>query len=102
MAHACALGRDAAWQQFTVHYKELLPQAAIGITGSAALGYELADSLYSAMFGLTERDGERRSPLVYYSGRGSFCAPRLAQRRVDHRRVAKKGSAGDPSVVSHK
>lgn len=87
LAHACALGCDAAWQQFMATYKEPLTQAAIGITGSATLGHELADSFYSSMFGLN--DGERRSPLAYYSGRGSlkgFLRAALAQRHVDHHR----------------
>ena len=89
LAHACALGRDAAWQQFMAIYKEPLTQAAIGITRSATLGQELADSFYSAMFGLNGRDGGRRSPLAYYSGRGSFkgfLRAALAQRHVDHHR----------------
>jgi hypothetical protein len=72
LAQACALGSDAAWQQFMAIYKEPLTQAAIGITRSATLGQELADSFCSTMFGCTGRDGERRSPLAYYSGRGSF------------------------------
>jgi RNA polymerase sigma-70 factor (ECF subfamily) len=96
LAHACALGRDAAWQRFMELYKEPLTQAAIGITGSASAGHDLADSLYAAMFGLTERDGERRSPLSYYSGRGSFkgfLRTTLAQRHVDnHRRTARETS----------
>ena len=91
LAHACALGRDAAWQQFMATYKEPLTQAAIGITRSATLGQELADSFYSAMFGVNGRDGDRRSPLAYYSGRGSFkgfLRAALAQRHVDsHRRT---------------
>ncbi len=89
LAHACALGRDAAWQQFMAAFKEPLTQAAIGITRSATLGQELADSFYSEMFGLNGRDGERRSPLAYYSGRGSFkgfLRASLAQRHVDHQR----------------
>jgi hypothetical protein len=43
------------------------------------MGHELADSLCYEMFGLTECDGERQSPLAYYSGRGSlkgFLPPR--------------------------
>jgi len=89
LAHACALGRDPAWQQFMATYKEPLTQAAIGITRSATMGHELADSFYSAMFGVTGRDGDRRSPLAYYSGRGSFkgfLRAALAQRHVDHHR----------------
>ena len=35
LAHACALGRETAWQQFITRFREPLTQAAIGITGSA-------------------------------------------------------------------
>jgi RNA polymerase sigma-70 factor (ECF subfamily) len=94
LAQACALGRDAAWQQFMVRYRETLTQAAIGITGSVAIGRELADSLYAELFGLTERGQQRRSPLAYYSGRGSlkgFLRATLAQRNVDrHRRASRE------------
>jgi RNA polymerase sigma-70 factor, ECF subfamily len=89
LAHACALGRDEAWQQFLARFREPLTQAAVGITGSASLGRDLADSLYSELFGLTERGGERRSPLASYSGRGSLMGwlrTTLAQRHVDHHR----------------
>jgi RNA polymerase sigma-70 factor (ECF subfamily) len=89
LAHACALGREPAWQQFMTRYRDSLTQTAIGITSSAALGRELADSFYAELFGLTERGEERRSPLAYYSGRGSlkgFLRATLAQRFVDHHR----------------
>jgi RNA polymerase sigma-70 factor (ECF subfamily) len=59
LAQACALGRDAAWQQFIARFREPLTQAAISLTGSVAMGLELADSLYAELFGLTER-GEQR------------------------------------------
>jgi RNA polymerase sigma-70 factor (ECF subfamily) len=89
LAQACALGRDAAWQRFLKLYRAPLTQAAIAITGSATLGHDLADSLYSELFGLSERDGQRRSPLASYSGRGSLMGwlrTTLAQRHVDHHR----------------
>ena len=89
LAHACALGRDAAWRCFVERFGDPLTQAAIGIAGAASLGKELADSLYSDMYGLTCRDGERRSPLASYAGRGSlmgFLRTSLAQRHVDHHR----------------
>jgi RNA polymerase sigma-70 factor, ECF subfamily len=90
LAHACALGREAAWQQFMNCYRDVLIQAAMGITSSATRGRELADSLYADLFGLTERGELRRvSPLAYYSGRGSlkgFLRATLAQRNVDHHR----------------
>jgi RNA polymerase sigma-70 factor (ECF subfamily) len=94
LAQACALGRDIAWQRFLAEYREPLTQAAIGITGSSTTGRELADSLYSEMFGLTERNGARQSPLAIYSGRGSlkgFLRATLAQRNIDrHRRTQRE------------
>ena len=93
LAHACALGRDVAWQQFLAHYREPLTQAAIAITRSEAMGKELAGSLYSELFGLKERGGQRQSPLAYYSGRGSlkgFLRATLAQRNVDHHRRTRR------------
>lgn len=89
LAQACALGRDSAWQQFFTLYRVPLTQAAIVITGSATAGHDLADSLHSQLFGLTERDGQRRSPLDSYSGRGSLMGwlrTTLAQRHVDNYR----------------
>jgi len=91
LAQACALGRDTAWRQFLARFREPLTQAAIAMTKSASAGTELADSLYSEMFGLRERDGQRRSPLALYSGRGSlmgFLRATLAQRNAgEHRRT---------------
>jgi RNA polymerase sigma-70 factor (ECF subfamily) len=89
LAQACALGRDDAWQRFLNLYRAPLTQAAIAITGSATLGHDLADSLYAELFGLTERGGQRCSPLASYSGRGSLLGwlrTTLAQRHVDHHR----------------
>jgi len=89
LAQACALGREPAWQQFLTRFRAPLRQAAIAITGSSSLGEDLADSLYAELFGLSERGGERRSPLASYSGRGSLMGwlrTTLAQRHVDHHR----------------
>jgi RNA polymerase sigma-70 factor (ECF subfamily) len=93
LAHACALGRDAAWALLIAHYREPLTQAAIAITRSSTLGQELADSLYADLFGLTARGAQRVSPLSYYSGRGSlkgFLRTTLAQRHVDYHRRARR------------
>jgi len=89
LAQACALGREPAWQQFLTRFRAPLRQAATAITGSSSLGEDLADSLYAELFGLSERAGERRSPLAGYSGRGSLMGwlrSTLAQRHVDHHR----------------
>jgi RNA polymerase sigma-70 factor, ECF subfamily len=89
LAQACALGRDAAWQQFFNLHRAPLTQAAIAITGFVTAGHDLADSLHAQLFGLSERDGQRRSPLDSYSGRGSLMGwlrTTLAQRHVDNYR----------------
>ena len=89
LAQACALGREKAWQQFIARFQGPLQQAAIAITGSSSLGEELASSLYGELYGLSEREDVRRSPLASYSGRGSLMGwlrTTLAQRRVDHHR----------------
>lgn len=91
LAQACALGREAAWHEFMSRFRDRLTRAAVAITGSEAAGEELADSLWPEMFGLSERGGQRVSPLAGYSGRGSlmgFLRTTLAQRNVDrHRRT---------------
>jgi RNA polymerase sigma-70 factor (ECF subfamily) len=89
LAHACALGRDAAWQAFLGRHQSFLVQTAISITGSATLGHDLADSLYAELYGLRQVEGERRSPLASYSGRGSlqgWLRTTLVQRFRDHHR----------------
>jgi RNA polymerase sigma-70 factor (ECF subfamily) len=93
LAHACALGHEAAWQRFLRLYRAPLTQAAIAITGSATLGHDLADSLYSELYGLKQDDAGRRSPLASYSGRGSLMGwlrTTLAQRHVDHHRRTRR------------
>ena len=89
IAHGCALGRESAWRRFLAQYRDHLTRAAVEMTGSEALGDELASALYSELFGLTEREGKRWSPLLGYSGRGSLMGwlrAVLAQRRVDQYR----------------
>jgi len=89
LAQGCALGRETAWQQFVAKYRGPLLQAAIGITKSSGLGEELADALYSGLFGMTMREGVRWSPLSTYSGRGSLMGwlrAMLVQRHVNHYR----------------
>jgi RNA polymerase sigma-70 factor (ECF subfamily) len=89
LAHACALSREIAWERFLSLYRATLVHAAIAIAGSATLGEELADSLYAELYGLRQLDGERRSPLATYSGRGSLIGwlrTTLVQRFRDHHR----------------
>jgi RNA polymerase sigma-70 factor, ECF subfamily len=95
LAHGCARGKDAAWQRFVRQLRAPLREAAIAITRSSSDGEDLADSLYSELFGLTEREGRRWSPLATYSGRGSLMGwlrATLAQRHVDRHRAVHRES----------
>lgn len=103
LAQACSLGHEIAWQRFLDLFRTSLTQAAIGITGSSALGHELADSLYSEIYGLREVDGERRSPLASYSGRGSLLGwlrTTLAQRHIDQHRRSRRETGLDTLDVA--
>jgi RNA polymerase sigma-70 factor, ECF subfamily len=98
LATGCVLGREIAWQRFLSLYRAALTQAAVAITGSSTLGHDLADSLYSELYGLREAEGQRRSPLASYSGRGSLLGwlrTTLAQRHVDHHRRTHRESPLD-------
>jgi len=99
IARGCALGRESAWRRFLAQYREPLTRAAVEMTGSAALGEELASALYSELFGLTEHEGRRWSPLLRYSGRGSLMGwlrAILAQRRVNqYRKIGRETELGD-------
>jgi len=94
LARACAAGDEAAWEKFIVRYRETIYSAAYGIAGSDSIGRELADSLYADLYGLRTREGERRSPLLLYHGRGSLAGwlrSVLAQRFVDlHRKTGRE------------
>jgi RNA polymerase sigma-70 factor, ECF subfamily len=95
LAHACARGKEPAWQQFLELHRSPLKQAAAAMTRSLSAGEDLADSLYSELFGLTEREGARWSPLASYSGRGSLMGwlrAMLAQRLVDRHRATHRES----------
>jgi RNA polymerase sigma-70 factor (ECF subfamily) len=91
LAHACAMGREKAWERFLSQYRAPVAQAATAITRSSSLGQDLADSLYAELFGLKNSEGRRISPLASYSGRGSLMGwlrTTLVQRHIDfHRRT---------------
>lgn len=85
LATACAAGHGEAWDHFVLTYRPELYRAARAMTDDAT-GRELADSLYADLFGLGEREGERRSLFRYYHGRAklsTWLRSVLAQRHVD-------------------
>jgi RNA polymerase sigma-70 factor (ECF subfamily) len=93
LARACASGHEGAWEHFIAVFRRPLFRAAIAITGSETLGRELADQLYAELYGLSARDGVRRSPLDSYKGKGSLMGwlrTTLARRHVDHHRRTRR------------
>jgi RNA polymerase sigma-70 factor (ECF subfamily) len=103
LATACADGNDAAWEHFIREHRPVLYRAADAIdpTGAAR---EAADALYADLFGMTERDGERRSLFRYFHGRSTLATwlrAVLAQRYVDilrrTRRFESIASGEEPS-----
>jgi len=104
LARGCALGSESAWRRFLAQYREPLTRAAVDMTGSAALGEELESALYSELYGLTEREGRRWSPLLRYSGRGSLMGwlrAILAQRRINqYRKTGRETELGEIEPVA--
>jgi RNA polymerase sigma-70 factor (ECF subfamily) len=93
LARACARGNEQAWEVFLTEYREMLYSAGYAIAGDNATGRELADSIYAELFGMTTPDGERRSKLDFYTGRGSLAGwlrSVLARRYIDDYRKARR------------
>jgi RNA polymerase sigma-70 factor (ECF subfamily) len=72
LARACALGSEAAWELFMTRYREKLYGAAHSMVQEDANARELADSLYSDLYGTRTADGRRISKLNSFTGRGSL------------------------------
>ena len=92
LATACIDGNESAWEHFVREHRPVLYRAADAIdkTGGAR---EAADSLYAELFGLSERDGERRSLFRYFHGRstlGTWLRAVLSQRYVDRLRSTRR------------
>jgi RNA polymerase sigma-70 factor (ECF subfamily) len=72
LARACAAGNNSAWEVFLTRYREKLYQSALRIARQDSAARDLADSLYSELYGTTMRDGARISKLASFTGRGSL------------------------------
>jgi RNA polymerase sigma-70 factor (ECF subfamily) len=93
LARACAAGNERAWEVFLGRFREKLFDAGRAIARDEATGRELADSLYADLYGTELRDGERRSKLLFYMGRGSlegWLRTVLAQEFINRYRTHKK------------
>ncbi|HSE50467.1 MAG TPA: sigma-70 family RNA polymerase sigma factor [Terriglobales bacterium] len=93
LARGCAQGNERAWEVFLARYRAKLFDAGRALARDEATGRELADSLYADLYGTELRDGERRSKLLFYMGRGSlegWLRTVLAQEYVNRYRTRKK------------
>lgn len=92
LACACAAGHEAAWDHFVREFRPVLYRAADALSPGGGLR-DAADAIYGELFGLQERDGERRSLFRYFHGRSSLATwlrAVLAQRHVDRVRSERR------------
>lgn len=93
---ACIEGSEAAWEYFVAEYRGYLRAAAGAITKASRYGanpQELADSLFSDLFGLMDGKRGERSLFRYFHGRSSlktWLRTVLAQRHVDTIRARRR------------
>jgi RNA polymerase sigma-70 factor, ECF subfamily len=92
LACACADGVEPAWDHFVREYRPILYRAADALDPAGG-AREQADAIYADLFGLEQRDGERRSLFRYFHGRSSLATwlrAVLAQRCVDRIRSERR------------
>lgn len=92
LARACERGDETAWDRFMAEYRPILYRSADAIDPSGG-AREVADSLYAELYGLKERDGQRKSLFAYFQGRSSLATwlrAILAQRYVDRIRGTRR------------
>jgi len=96
LATACSSGIEAAWEHFIATYRTYLRSAAAAILrckqGSAE-ACDLADSLFSELYGLADGRTAERSLFRYFHGRSSlktWLRAVLAQRHIDSIRAGRR------------
>src|SRR2546426_3980993 len=93
---ACADGGEAAWEHFFASYRTYLRAAAAAILhcpSASAEACDLADSLFSELYGLAGGKGTERSLFRYFHGRSSlktWLRAVLAQRHIDSIRAGRR------------
>ena len=92
LACACAVGHEGAWDHFVAEFRPALYRAADAVDPGGG-AREVADALYAELFGLKERDGERRTLFRYFHGRSSLATwlrSLVTQRYVDRVRERRR------------
>jgi RNA polymerase sigma-70 factor len=101
LATACLEGCESAWEFFVQEYRSYLRAASGAISRANRYGsnpQELADSLFSDLFGLVDGKRGERSLFRYFHGRSSlktWLRTVLAQRHVDHIRSQRRWESLD-------
>src|SRR5216683_3799427 len=96
LASACGEGCEAAWEHFFTTYRAYLRAAAAAILrckAGSADACDLADSLFSELYGLAGGKGAERSRFRYFHGRSSlktWLRAVLAQRHIDSIRAGRR------------
>lgn len=96
LATACLENCEPAWEHFVAEYRGYLRAAAAAVlrcrSGSPE-ACDLADSLFSELYGLADGPGRERSLFRYFHGRSSlktWLRAVLAQRHIDSIRAGRR------------
>jgi RNA polymerase sigma-70 factor len=70
---ACERGNESAWEYLVTNFDTTVKSAARKITSNTEDAEDLASSIWAELYGLRQdADGNKKSKLAYYSGRGSL------------------------------
>jgi RNA polymerase sigma-70 factor (ECF subfamily) len=91
---ACEQNDEKAWEDLVANFDSTVKSAARKITSNTEDAEDLASSIWADLYGLrVDANGNKKSKLAYYSGRGSLAGwlrAVVAQLAVDqHRKVSK-------------
>ncbi len=70
---ACERGDEKAWEDLVVNFDPAVKSAARKMTANSEDAEDLAGSIWAELYGLRQdAEGNKKSKLAYYSGRGSL------------------------------
>ena len=70
---ACERGDEKAWEDLVANFDSTVKSAARKISANSEDAEDLASSIWAELYGLRQdTDGNKKSKLAYYSGRGSL------------------------------
>ena len=70
---ACEKGDEKAWEDLVANYDSVVKSAARKISSNNEDAEDLASSIWAELYGLRQdAEGNKKSKLAYYSGRGSL------------------------------